>query len=152
MHHGLPSFIPRRPTALFTYGELHVERLRDVYARLSTGTSCLQCPQGTFTRCCRLSQFCYLWNMPLTTDESNLLALIDIALQDAYPGRTFEVTARPHFARWIEVVITEHWQERECTIIEPVNRESIASPRLRDLRDLLMDSLIRRLGQPGRVA
>jgi hypothetical protein len=90
--------------------------------------------------------------MPLTTDETDLLALLDLALHDAYPGRTFEVTARPHFVRWIEVVITERWQERDRTIIEPVNRESIASPRLRDLRDLLMDSLIRRLGQPGRVA
>jgi hypothetical protein len=90
--------------------------------------------------------------MPLTTHETELVDLIDVALKDAYPGRELMVTASPHFVGWVDVVITEHGPSGARRITEPVNRDGITSPKLRDLRDSILDSVIRQLGRPGRVA
>jgi hypothetical protein len=90
--------------------------------------------------------------MPLSTDETELLALIQMALTDAYPGRRLAVDAQPHMVGWLNIVVTETGKGRAREIRMPVKRDKIKSRLLKDLRDQLMGDVVMQLGQPGRVA
>jgi hypothetical protein len=91
--------------------------------------------------------------MPLTADEADLVTLMQSALTDAYPGREqLTVSAQLHTLGWLNILVTETGASRSRVVRMPVKRDRIASDRVRDLRDSLLEDLVMQLGRPGPVA
>jgi hypothetical protein len=93
--------------------------------------------------------------LSLTPEELELVALIGIGLADAYPGRRFNVDARPIKPSprgWIDVVVEERAADSARTrqIREPVARHRITYPALKPLTESLLFSVRQQIDQQWR--
>jgi hypothetical protein len=90
--------------------------------------------------------------MPLTPEETRLVALVQMKLTDTYPGRHLAVDARPIYGDgWLEIAVTDWGAIRPRKIPEIVARDDI-DQHPDELLEPIMTDLAIRLDRPGSLS